>query len=232
MRIFKIIGICFLALGGLAVIVLLLLPFGIQQYPGIFQWKPVKALWLLSTLAFTFGAALVALAKLEKISLVSLMKLEKSNKEKLEKSKEPIEPSAKSAERRSLSKAARIGACALLGLGFVAAVELFLLRAFKQIPPKATSLWWLFAISSLLGVVGAIASWATQKSVLIEREEAIKKVARKDEVRAKAQKSKLSLKIYRFTVRPHAACQQKPLLHRRGDRTAYTSRDITTYSWR
>lgn len=232
MRTFKILGFCFLALGGLAIIVMLLLPFGILQKAHIFTGTPERTLWLLSALGFAFGGSLVAIAKLEHLSNDSVKKLETRAAAKLPKAEmPPAELSAKAEERFSISKSATAGACALLILGLLPAVELFLMRAFMQNPPKATSLWWVFVICSLLGTIGAIVAWATNKEVLTEREEKVKKMERKAEVRARGMQHRSSLKIYRFNVRPHAACHQKPLLQRRRDRTAYASRDITTYSW-
>ncbi|HEY0319543.1 MAG TPA: hypothetical protein VGC66_01080 [Pyrinomonadaceae bacterium] len=61
MLILRIIGFSLLVLGGLAVIVLLSMPFNFPQNIGIFIWRPERALWLLFLLGGAFGAILFAL---------------------------------------------------------------------------------------------------------------------------------------------------------------------------
>lgn len=61
MLILRIAGVSFLGLGGLAGVVLLLLPFEILRRRGLFEGRPETSVWLLLVLCLSFGVIFSAL---------------------------------------------------------------------------------------------------------------------------------------------------------------------------
>lgn len=117
-------------------IVIMLLPFREYLY-GRFQHDPQKVLWVLFTFSLSFAIVHYRLAVTEYNNGLN-NNGENSNRE------------------NSNGDYSKLGGIAYLVLGLLCAVEIFILAASRKptVGAISTSLWWLFAITTLLGGLG------------------------------------------------------------------------------
>lgn len=124
MRISKFVGMCLLVLSSLSSIVILLLPLGILQRAHAFQGNPQRALWLFFVLGLIAGLILYTLGAKED------------------------NPQTKESK---IGKVLRVLASIFLLLGFMSALEIFLIQANLFTHAETTSLWWLFVTYNIFG---------------------------------------------------------------------------------
>lgn len=142
MRTSKFVGMGLLVLSSLSSVVILLLPLKILQRFNIFQENPQRSLWLFFVGGLIVGLILFALG---------------------------TEEDTPQTKESRLDRVLRIGGSIFLLLGFLAAIEIFLIEANLFTSTQTASLWWLFVAYIILGGIG---TYMTEKSDKGEAQEA------------------------------------------------------------
>jgi len=100
--------------------------------------------------------------------------------------------------RRSLSKA---GGSVLLVLGFVSAVEIFLIKARGPAATSTNSLWWLAVIATIMGALGVYVPESAQRKAREAEEERARRVKREAEVPRRENERRVGVRVVRFSQR-------------------------------